>query len=465
MFATFAFAVTIAQPKLQVWEKPVAPGLVFRQEIVADGPKVFSVLRWSPGSPTKLRPELGGGTVFEDDPTKGRETVSALALRTGAIGAINADFFPYTGDPVGLMVRDGALLSAPYVVSQEPYRARAAFGWNDRQTFWPAEPVRFRSTISVANLASSIDGWNQESDKNSLVLNTPAAGFALAKAKPNIHVVVRVTGGSPSPSGRLEGEVVRLERDLDRLAIEPGHLVLTASGTACARFAELKPGEKVRIESSLAGLEAKSLEQAVGGGPVLVRDGKPSATMAAEAFSQKDFIDKLHPRTAVGRTKSGDLLFVVVDGRQAMSAGISLPELAKWFVEHGCTDAINLDGGGSSELVLGNTIVNRPSEGAERPVANGLIFLTKLGRPAEGLSIAQDRPNHYAVLDAKGKTVPNSEVIWSCTEKGFWIDQGGWIRGTATSGTISAFCRGAVLRIKMGGERQAPPPLSPLSLP
>lgn len=148
-----------------------------------------------------------------------------------------------------------------------------------------------------------------------------------------------------------------------------------------------------------------------------------------------------------------------------MSAGISLPELAKWFVEHGCTDAINLDGGGSSELVLGNTIVNRPSEGAERPVANGLIFLTKLGRPAEGLSIAQDRPNHYAVLDAKGKTVPNSEVIWSCTEKGFWIDQGGWIRGTATSGTISAFCRGAVLRIKMGGERQAPPPLSPLSLP
>lgn len=446
MFGNFAIVVLAAQPKLQVWEKPISPGLVYRQEVDYATPRLTYILRWTPGSPTKIRAELGSGTVYEDNATKGREAISAMVSRTGAIAGVNADFFPYTGDPLGLMIRDGALYSAPYMVARSPLRTRGAFAWSDTGSYWPREPLRFESTLKVGTEAWAIDGWNQEADKNDLCIQTPVAGFSLAKVKPNCHVFVRVTGGQPVPNGKLEGEVVRIEADADRQPIEPGIIVLTGCGTSAAKLRNLTPGTRLTVSTKLDGLASKFDQQAVGGGPVLVRDGKVVPNMSDESFSQKDFVEKLHPRTAVGRAKNGDLLFVVVDGRQGMSAGISLPELAKWFVARGCTDALNLDGGGSSEMVIGGAIQNRPSDGAERPVANGLVFLGKPTRAAQGLTLFQDKADHFLVKDERGQPVPNSEVLWSCTSPQAWIDQGGTIHSVkGEPADIGAYCRGALL--------------------
>src|SRR5579862_9575548 len=83
----------------QVWEKPIAPGLVYRMEIDSAIPRVIHALRFSPGSPTKAMTDLAGRTVFEETPTKGCETLSQMVAEQGAIAGINANFFPYTGDP------------------------------------------------------------------------------------------------------------------------------------------------------------------------------------------------------------------------------------------------------------------------------------------------------------------------------------------------------------------------------
>lgn len=84
------------------------------------------------------------------------------------------------------------------------------------------------------------------------------------------------------------------------------------------------------------------------------------------------------PRTAVGIKEDGTLIFVVVDGRQkGLSDGLSLKELGQKLLELGVKDAVNLDGGASSEMIIEGQIVNSPSAGRERMLACGFIIKKK----------------------------------------------------------------------------------------
>jgi len=129
------------------------------------------------------------------------------------------------------------------------------------------------------------------------------------------------------------------------------------------------------------------VEQAVGGGPVLIAEGQPLPLRVnpqdARAKEVENYYRHTEPRTALGIDAAGRKLWiVVVDGRQAgYSEGITLPELTALFTELGARSAINLDGGGSSTLVLGDVdgderVANSPIHtsipGRERPVGNHL---------------------------------------------------------------------------------------------
>jgi exopolysaccharide biosynthesis protein len=114
--------------------------------------------------------------------------------------------------------------------------------------------------------------------------------------------------------------------------------------------------------------------QIIAGSHIILREGQTSVE-SASSFSRTR-----HPRTAVGIDADGKtLVLVVVDGRRPNQAsGMSLVELAELMKQLGCRDAINLDGGGSCALVMRNPldgklhVINRPSDGRERPVANVL---------------------------------------------------------------------------------------------
>ncbi|MDR9415071.1 MAG: phosphodiester glycosidase family protein [Gracilimonas sp.] len=116
----------------------------------------------------------------------------------------------------------------------------------------------------------------------------------------------------------------------------------------------------------------------VGGGPVLVKGDSVHVTYEEEIFwgSGVGKNDR-DPRTAVGYTKDGKAILMVVDGRQgAVSEGVSLPELAEIMIDLGATEAINLDGGGSSQMVIADSLINRPSGSSfQRPVATFLAVV------------------------------------------------------------------------------------------
>jgi exopolysaccharide biosynthesis protein len=115
------------------------------------------------------------------------------------------------------------------------------------------------------------------------------------------------------------------------------------------------------------------VRDALAAGPRLVVDGEVRVTLDEEGFFGS-YLREPHPRTAAGRTADGALILMVVDGRQAESRGATLDELAALMLDVGAVDALNLDGGGSSALVVAGVLINRPTGGSvEREVMSALV--------------------------------------------------------------------------------------------
>jgi hypothetical protein len=107
------------------------------------------------------------------------------------------------------------------------------------------------------------------------------------------------------------------------------------------------------------------------------------------------------------------------------------------MIRYGCVDAMNLDGGGSSTLNVRGLTVNRPSDGKERYVANGIVIMGPHEQPYEGelkiegpKSLQMGSGAQFEVLRADGTTASNSEIVWNATG-GAWIDQGGMLHSLA----------------------------------
>ena len=117
------------------------------------------------------------------------------------------------------------------------------------------------------------------------------------------------------------------------------------------------------------------MEDALHAGPVLIHDGQIRITVNEEVFFDTKIPD-IHPRTAVGYRPNGELIILVVDGRQVSSRGVDLNELAIILLDLGCYEALNLDGGGSSAMVVNGHLLNRPAGGTtEREVMSALAVL------------------------------------------------------------------------------------------
>jgi exopolysaccharide biosynthesis protein len=122
------------------------------------------------------------------------------------------------------------------------------------------------------------------------------------------------------------------------------------------------------IPASQDDVDALNPKEGVSFIPVLLRDGQVKTLPSAWANTK-------HPRTILGRYANDDLLLIVVDGRQAYwSKGVTLERLQEKLSMLGVQDAYNLDGGGSSTLYYNGHLLNKPSDGNERPVANAIII-------------------------------------------------------------------------------------------
>lgn len=184
-------------------------------------------------------------------------------------------------------------------------------------------------------------------------------------------VIAAVNGDFFTPEGQPVGTevvsgIVRRIRSRPVLAWRPG-------ADPWVGIPDRTSGEGLRLGGDSTGANGPIATQAIGGFPLLLLNGSRVGDL--EVSQRPSFAAERHPRTAVGFDEDESVLWVlVVDGRQPEhSMGMTLPELAGLLEALGVEEAINLDGGGSSAMVVGGTTVNHPSDAeGERPVVNAL---------------------------------------------------------------------------------------------
>ena len=167
--------------------------------------------------------------------------------------------------------------------------------------------------------------------------------------------------------------------------IPPDGYVISVAGTARQWALEkLRLGTRVKLNLDWSPTETETTDfwkqaaNIIGGGPQLIRNGRVEITNAAEKILPS-FVSDGHPRTAIAKLKTGQILLVTVDGRQpGESIGMSLTMLADLLIEFGAAEAINLDGGGSTTMVIRNKLVNKPSDATgERPVSDAILIFPR----------------------------------------------------------------------------------------
>jgi hypothetical protein len=442
-----------AAPNVEAWEKPIAPGLLYRTEI-RPGPVVVHAIRQFAGAEgVRAIAAVPGKTVYADNATMGRGTVGQMVRDYQALGGINADFFPLsrdkaTGDPLGFMASGGELISSPA-------RNRSHFAWGPSGASVGAASVTIRARVGTGPEGFAVDAVNQECALNQITLNAPVAGLALSYTAPTVSAVLKPDRAAIPMNGTVTAEVEYVLPEAQKTPVPAGRFILTAQGNKVPSITRLKPGTKLTFDVTTTGVTGAEITDAVGGGPRLLKAGEIALDPEAEGFSAA-FSTTRHPRTAVGHTAEGDIWWVVIDGRSKHSVGASLTETAQIMKELGCVEATNLDGGGSSAIHLAGASLNRPSDGQERAVANGVVFSAPVAKPTVklvGMSVTnRDGKVFIAGIDERKRKIPPIAVVYTASGAG-WITPSGEVRPLA-KGLIKvrAWLDGQTVEIQVPGE-------------
>lgn len=325
----------------------VAPGLESYRDrpVTKAGPADAFVLRFDPkASGLRLFPVLANEGICQ------RERLSSMGRRYNALAGINAAYFTPRGDPIGTLIIGRRLISSPLY-------NRAVFGLTDQGKPLFGNPD-FEGTFTCRDLRRPIESVNGKREGNSLVVFTPEFGRSTLTEGAGIELVL------------IRGRVVAIHESDS--VIPPDGVVISASGEDAGALKKVRLGDQVELEYHV-NPPWDRVVHAVCGGPRLITDGKIEITSKAERFDAS-IASGRHPRTAIAETFDGRVLLVVVDGRSKRSAGMNLNELATYLKRLGARQAMNLDGGGSSTVLVDGKVLNRPSDGKERPISNGLLI-------------------------------------------------------------------------------------------
>ena len=368
----------------------VAEGIDF-QQFVVPGPNRAFVARMDRSSPNVIV----DSTVAQGKLYEGTETVSGMAERyddtivgwgsrwdaTGKVAvAINGIFYdPSTGIP-----QSGQIQGGWYIKRFGDHSGGIEFAFNRSQDAFIGSCVVHHDDEQWVYFLDrgrkmELGGINTRQNGDNIVIYTPQYDFNTRTGNDGVEVLVEML--QPAGIGSRAKGYIRSIRDVGSTRIPFDHLVISARGLAGKRLAEhARIGERVGILSSIdfSSRDCRdtfpatwdSAFASIGGSFNFLRYGD------IVSYADNAGATSRHPRTAVC-LNDDYTYFIVVDGRQpGYSIGMTSNELARFCRDRlGATWGINQDGGGSSAMWLDGEIVNQPSDGRERLVANGLTMV------------------------------------------------------------------------------------------
>ena len=342
----------------------LVPGVSYSRQVefTPRGPVVLHVVTAPrPGGLYGLQPVLSNNAIV------GRERLTSMerGVSGGATAVgITGDLFAAGGQPSGILMRSGALDSPPL-------ESRSSVG------------IGLDGTLRVERIAYA-GIWRGVGQRRPLNLNRPpgANGVSLftpawGPATPALPGAVAATLPAlppATPNTDLQATVAQVGSVGGAVAIPPGGAVIVARGAGAARLAAEAPaGTPLTLRLTLTpGWDG--VAHAVGGGPLLVRNGKP-VFRANEAFAPEQLAPRA-ARGAVGQLRDGRIVLVAVDGGQlGYSVGMTNFELALTLVRLGAATGAGLAAGDSTALAFDGGLLSRPSAGVEPAVSDALLVL------------------------------------------------------------------------------------------
>ena len=373
------------------WET-IVPGIDYRF-FNLDGPNRLHAARLDTREPSVvIESSLAVGGL-----AKGFETVSGMAQRYNGellawgdqwgprgrvVVAINGSSFdPETTQPYG-----GLFHSGEYARRYGNLAGGTGFVWtDDREGAIPGCVTHDKARQLATRLADGetfeIDSVNLLRDDDGLILFTPQYAAATPHNRNETEAVLQLEAplGIVPPPKYAEAIVLEIREGSGETPLYFDQAVLAGQSGAAAFLRQLQPGERIGISQEITdlgfgcrgngGFDWTDVYAGIGGGFVFLREG--------EIFVSDDSgEDEPDPRTAIC-LDDRYVYFLVVDGRDDdVSIGMSLDEVAHFCRDElGATWGLNQDGGGSSAMWVNGRVVNTPSDGWERPVANGLMMM------------------------------------------------------------------------------------------
>jgi len=339
-------------------------GALFTKFELPDFPLKVSVLKAD-----LHQPYLKVMSVLSNDTLRGLEQPSKMALRKSdsersVIAGINGDFFITDGYDKGLPVNgqvlEGQLAKAP--VSNRPL---IAFD-SSKNPFM--DLMTYQGTLTIEQNSYSIDGVNSIRGTDELILFNQFHGTITRTNQYGTEVVLSLKEGQWMTNRTLTCVVEDIQLGVGSARIEPGKIILSGHGSSAQLLNGLMIGENVQLEINITLNEGNfqpEIEEMLGGDRIILSEGQV----------QNNDWPQQHPRTAIGFSQERNfLILAVVDGRSEESAGVSTKQLADLMKLSGSWWALNLDGGGSSVMIVNDQIMNDPSDGYERSVANAFFL-------------------------------------------------------------------------------------------
>ncbi len=338
--------------------RKIAPGLKYIRIVQRQLPLRTFVLK------IDLSKAITLDTTIADESLPSRRQLSRIVRNHGALAGVNGDPGEGLGNTVHPFAQDGDLLH-----TAGPDAEMFAVSKDESSTFLGNPKLKVNVTDLSSGRVFTLDRWNRRAPEPGEIVGFSPLGGTLA-SPPSFSCSVRLLPqGAPqvaSPDGVDRDYIVDVatcsESPLDRSG---GVVISTAPGTDEAEMLlALTAGTPMRLHWTLGW---PGVFDAVGGDPILLLGGAQTPICVSCARQ---------PRTAIGVTATGQILLVVIDGRRPRwSRGATLGELRNTLRGLGAVDALNLDGGGSSEMVVDGEVVNRPSDGRERRITNAVLIL------------------------------------------------------------------------------------------
>ncbi|WP_299093745.1 phosphodiester glycosidase family protein [uncultured Metabacillus sp.] len=315
--------------------------------------------------------------------------LSEMAKHAGAIAGVNGDFFDInnTKAPLGGAIQSGQLIKGP----EGSHTLTAGV---DKSGIGRIANLLLEGKVTLPNGTHSLAAFNQYGlPKDGIGLYTSVWGTKQRSSNATYEVVVQ------------DGKVLSVSNQPGSGQISENSFVLVGREKGAEALEGLSIGDSVTVDYAPKVDGDSILDFAIGGNIKLMENGEIPANLDDTTAA---------PRTAVGFSKDGKKMFlVVVDGRQIDSRGMTYKELAELMKEYGAYNVLNLDGGGSTTMVarpLGSTVaevVNQPSDGSERSVPNGIGIFAKRGSSnLKGFKVeaASELENSHRVFPGLSRT-------------------------------------------------------------